>query len=399
MSLLDVQHQPVAQAVVQQSLHSGRLAHGLLLVGPGGVGKEMFATRLSALLLCDNPVQATDGAERVGLPGADLPAGLAPPPGAPWRDACGACESCRLISAGTHPDLHLVYRQLHKFASDSKVRNQKGLDLYIDVIREFLIEPAAQKAVRGRGKMFLVRDAHLMNDDAQNALLKTLEEPPPGTFLMLLTDQAHGLLPTVRSRCQLIRFRPLPREFVHSFLLGRKTASGRVIAPDEAAYLAGRSGGQLGAALEMAEGDLFGLHQELAQRLSELTPSRAIDLADWLEEQVNQLAGEQVKRDEVTDSQAKKDVACQLLSTASLAISDAMRLAAGVAPGGNVLFPRASEALARTAAGGDRADGLIRLAGAVRALNRAAWLIADRYVNPHLALDEAAVAVADALGG
>ena len=390
MSIFDVQHQPTAHAVVQQSLHSGRLAHGLLLAGPSGVGKEMFATRLAQLLLCesDKPVKVADGPKRAGLDVATAPAGLAPAKGTSWLDACGQCESCHLVAVDSHPDLHRIYRELHKMIPLLKER--KGLELYIEVIREFLLDPSASKSARGRGKVFIVRDAHLMNPNAQNALLKTLEEPPAGTFIMLLTDQAHGLLETIRSRSQLVRFAPLPIDFVRGQLAGR-SAGQRKIGAEEAAYLAGRSGGQMGVALQMAEGDLFGLHQELADRLAALTAADGIDLADWLEEQINTLARERVEREDITDSQAKKEVACELLSTMALVLADAIRLGAGYdSQTRPPLLPAASTKLARD--GGE--DRLGRLGKAIDAIRRADYLIAVRFVNLRLALDEVSLAVA-----
>lgn len=392
MSLFDVRHQPVAHAIVQQSLLTGRLAHGLLLAGPTGVGKEMFATRLAAMLLCPQPTKVADGARRAGVTEASLPAGLAPSKGVAWLDACGRCESCQLVAAGTHPDLHLIYRELFKFIKELKDR--KGLELYIEVIRAFLVDAAGSKPARGHNKVFIVRDAHLMNDNAQNALLKTLEEPPPGTFVILLTDQVHSLLETIRSRCQLVRFAPLPAAFIREQLAGR-TVGQRTVGADEATYLAARACGQLGPAVQMAEGDLFGLHQELAHRLAALTPGGAVDLADWLEEQINTLTRERVARDGITDSQAKKDIASELLSTGALVLSDALRLLAGQTSQGT---PMLDERAARTLAGrGDPEDRAQHLARAIEAFSRADDLIAVRFVNPRLSLDELTLTLANTL--
>jgi hypothetical protein len=248
-----------------------------------------------------------------------------------------------------------------------------------------------------------------MNDEAQNALLKTLEEPPDRTWLMLLTDQAHRLTETVRSRCQLLRFGPLPAEFVRERLAGAEF-DGRTVDSAEAAYLAGRCDGRLGQALRLAEGDLFGIHQELAARLGRLTRAGAIDLADWLEEVINELAKDVAQRDEVTDSQARKDAACELLATASLILADALRTSAdavGISADTHrtsadvrtdtpVLF---ADAAARLADGPDPADRQGRLARGIAALARADHLIATRFVNLRLTLDEASLALADALAG
>jgi hypothetical protein len=177
--------------------------------------------------------------------------------------------------------------------------------------------------------------------------------------------------------------------------LSGRTIGGRAIGPDESTYLAGRSGGQLGVALRMAEGDLFGLHQELADRLAGLTPAGAIDLSDWLEEQINTLARERVEREGVTDSQAKKEVACDLLSTAALVLSDAIRRGAGYESKSQpALVAAASTRLARA----NDEDRLARLGKAIDACRRADYLIAVRFVNPRLALDEVALSLGSLLG-
>ncbi|MCG3178996.1 MAG: hypothetical protein BIFFINMI_01326 [Phycisphaerae bacterium] len=392
MSIFDVRHQPTAHAVTQRALTSGRLAHGLLLAGPGGVGREMFAQRLAALLLCERPVQVADGAQRAGLDAAGLPDGLAPARGVPWQDACGRCESCRLAAAGTHPDIHLVYRELSRTIPELK--NRQGLELYIDVIRQYVIDAARIKPGLARGKAFIIRDAHLMNDEAQNALLKTLEEPPPGTWLILLTDQAHQLRETIRSRCQLVRFSLLPTEFVREQLSGTMVGQRKVDA-EEATYLAARSGGRLGEAVRLAEADLFGVHQELATRLADLGRDDAVDLGDWLEELTKQLGKEQADASGVTDSQAQKEVAADLLATMALVLGDALRVAGGAA-GDDPLFAPVANKLA---GGPDVEDRLNRLARAIDACSRAGYLIVERFVNPRLALDELTLELSDALAG
>ena len=96
-----------------------------------------------------------------------------------WHDACNQCEACHLALADTHPDIHIIHRQLIKYHDDSTVRNRKGLDLGVDVIRQFVIDAAAIKPAMGQRKIFIIREADLLTTSAQNALLKTIEEPPP----------------------------------------------------------------------------------------------------------------------------------------------------------------------------------------------------------------------------
>jgi DNA polymerase-3 subunit delta' len=217
--LADVLHQERAISILRRALRSGRTHHAYLFAGPEGVGKELAARALAARLLCEGQIAAD-------------------------ADACGRCAACGLVAAGNHPDLHVIDRGLRQFHPERKVRQSKGLFLGVDLIRHFLIEPATTTPMRGRARVFLVREAERMNEEAQNALLKTLEEPPGRARLILVTSSALRLLPTIRSRCQLIPFDLLPTPFVQQRLLAAAHLSS-----DEAVTLARLSGGQLGAAL------------------------------------------------------------------------------------------------------------------------------------------------------
>lgn len=157
-------------AQLQSSTGAGRLAHGLLLSGPAGVGKRDFARAFAESLLCRQP-------------SAD-------------QGACGQCDACLLIRAGTHPDLHLL--------SPPEDKNQ----ILIDQIRE-LCRSLVLKSHAGGYKIALVIPADQMNAAAANSLLKTLEEPTANTVLVLITERPARLSATIRSRCQPLRF-PTP---------------------------------------------------------------------------------------------------------------------------------------------------------------------------------------------
>jgi len=214
----DVQHQDRALSILRRALVSGRTHHAYLFDGPEGVGKELAARALAARLMCRSAADAVGG-----LFGA----------GAPPFEPCGECASCRAFAGGSHPDFHLIHRGLHELHPDRTVRRGSGLYLPIDVIRDFLIEPAALRPALGARRLFLVRDAERMQDPAQNALLKTLEEPPGQAALILVTPSAERLLATIRSRCQRIPFAPLPAEFVAArlaALTGCDAATARALA-------------------------------------------------------------------------------------------------------------------------------------------------------------------------
>lgn len=228
MQLSEVRHQERAVSILRRALRSGRTHHAYLFEGPAGVGKELAARALAAQLLCEDDQRAVDA------------------------DACGRCPACRVFAAGNHPDFHLIHRGLHKLHPEPKIRRQKGLFLVIDVVRHFLIEPATMKPTQGRRRVFVIRDAERMNDEAQNALLKTLEEPPGTACLILVTSSADRLLPTIRSRCQRIPFGLLPTTFV-----ARELQSRAGLDPTDARALAGLADGRLGVALQWHAFDLL----------------------------------------------------------------------------------------------------------------------------------------------
>ncbi|MGB7904859.1 MAG: DNA polymerase III subunit delta' [Steroidobacteraceae bacterium] len=144
---------------------SQRLSHGLLLQGPAGVGKERFASALAAALFC------TARSERL--------------------EACGECAECHLSRAGTHPDLHWL-----RIPEDKK-------SIGVDQVRD-VCEQLSMTSMRRGYRVAVIAPAEKMTPSAQNALLKTLEEPAPRTVLVLVTARPSALLPTLRSRCQRI---------------------------------------------------------------------------------------------------------------------------------------------------------------------------------------------------
>lgn len=164
----------------QRSIRRGRMSQAYLFVGPAGVGKREFARRLSQCLLCQT--HSDDELE-----------------------ACGHCPGCAPLLAGSHPDFLQVGCPAGKRELPVEVflgsREKRG--------REGLCHALSLQPVAGNRKLAIIDDADLMNDASGNALLKTLEEPPPGTTLILIAANLDALLPTIRSRTQLIRFSPL----------------------------------------------------------------------------------------------------------------------------------------------------------------------------------------------
>lgn len=206
----------------------GRLAHAYLFVGPPGVGKRLFATQLAKSLLCESP-----------------PAGR--------FDGCDRCPACHLVDAGTHPDFFAVARPEDK------------LEVPVEVVRR-LTADLAMKPARGGRKIAIFDDADDLNEESANAFLKTLEEPPTGSLLVLIGTGADRQLPTIRSRCQVIPFRPLPEELVRE-LLGADTEIDSAIV----GRLAKLSDGSPGLARELADPALWEFRRELFEDLERAT--------------------------------------------------------------------------------------------------------------------------------
>ncbi len=242
--MFEIQGQSTAVAQLQRVIASGRLASTWIFAGPAGVGKHLTAVALAKTCLCDHP-QKQSGKPMARTRNSCLP------PDFEWTLACGRCDSCRAVDAGSHPDLHLIHRNLIRYHDHAG--NSKASTLGIDVIRgeitgnaspEHPVDPKLyRRSQRGRGKWFIIDEADLMEPPAQNALLKALEEPPAQSFLVLVTASPDHLLATIRSRAQLVRFGALPPESLCPRLLERG------LTPGQAKLLARLSGGSLGVAL------------------------------------------------------------------------------------------------------------------------------------------------------
>ena len=192
MSLKEIFCQDKAISILQRALAAGKTAHAYIFAGTEGVGKFKTASEWAKLLLCKNPVtEKTKETE--------------------FADSCGSCESCRVFEAGSHPDFNNVYKELREFTENGK-NKAPPVDLPIDVIREFLIDKVSARPTLSERKVFVVSEAERLNKHSQNALLKVLEEPPEYCCIILLCTRLEKLLPTTKSRCQIIRFVPVAED-------------------------------------------------------------------------------------------------------------------------------------------------------------------------------------------
>jgi len=227
MSLLPIFGHDHVLTRLFEALDRDRLAHALLFSGPVGVGKSLVAQHLAARIFCTSP---------------------APGP-------CGECDGCIQLAAGTHPDFLMITLPPGK--------KEIGIDL-----ARHLKRFVHQQAVRASRKFVIVDDADRLSLAAQNAMLKTLEEPPPHSLLVLITSTPQSLLATVRSRCQPVRFAPLTPDHVAAVLQQQSDL-------DEAAArrLAAAADGSPGRALQLR--DL--LRRDELERLGTLLADLDID--------------------------------------------------------------------------------------------------------------------------
>jgi DNA polymerase-3 subunit delta' len=224
-------------------VEKGRIPNAMLFAGPEAVGKKAFALALAAGFVCREPVA-----------------------GGP----CGECGACRRASVFDIPrpekrdDFKQVFFSEHPDVGMVVPYNK---NILVDAIRD-LEKEANFRPFEGRARFFIVDDADKMNDAASNALLKTLEEPSPSTYIVLVSSHPDSLLQTILSRCQIVRFAPVDVKEIESHLL----KSGR-FGHDDAALAAKASAGSVGRALNFdveafrsARELMFGVLQKALER-------------------------------------------------------------------------------------------------------------------------------------
>lgn len=211
-------------AILRVALAGRRLHHAYLFLGPEGIGKRTVALALARAIHC-----------------AELD-----------DDFCGRCVNCARISDANHPDVRFI----------EPLDNKK--EISIQQIRE-LERELNYRSFTGKRKIVIIDPATLMNLSAQNALLKTLEEPPEDSLIVLIAPNAGGLLPTVRSRCLPLSFAPLPRQEVAAFL---QSKCGMKLA--DAELFAAMGMGSIGAAAILDKNELIEKRQIWSGMLSSL---------------------------------------------------------------------------------------------------------------------------------
>lgn len=391
MPFSDVQYQPIAQERIQLALASGRVPHAYLFAGPSGVGREMMASRVAQLLLCESPREIRPiGESRLPL----------------WRDACGTCIDCLLFAEGGHPDYHRIYRTLNKHHPDKLVQKRKALDISVDVVRHFVLDCVGLSPSRQRAKVFIITEAERLSSQAQNAMLKTLEEPQGHSYLILIASSADEMLPTTRSRCQVIQFNGLPPEFIAETLATRCAC----ISTD-ARFLAEIAQGSVGIAMQFASKKLCnvlpGVVESIVQSCdaplaaSKVWQDLAKAIAEGLEDESSTVVEDENREEDVDEeddedegpsgpeTRTLREAQRILLMTLSTILRDLQRISVGHRPAAmepdQKLMRIASSSVPR------------QIGRAIRAVNTAEYQF-EQNANAALIFDSLAITFSEALG-
>lgn len=228
MSFKDIKGQDDALTFLKDAIANGRISHAYIFLGPSGVGKKLTALNFAKALNCLSG--GTAKTLRV--------------------DGCDNCASCNKIDKFNHPDLFMLSPE------------KRGASIKIDGIRS-LIKDIYLKPYEARKKIYIIDESGSMTQEAENALLKTLEEPPSDSVLILIAEDLDSLFQTIVSRAQVIRFFPLRAELVGEILKNRYSMDS-----ESAHTLAYISSGKLGEAIRYKESDFFGKREAFLERIS-----------------------------------------------------------------------------------------------------------------------------------
>lgn len=222
--------------MLRRAVERNRLTHAYLFVGIDGIGKQLFARHMAQSLLCRDK-------------------------GRDPLEACGECSACRPFLAGNHPDFLSARRpDGARFFPISLIVGTKELRGEDGLVYDLSLRPLEDSR-----KVAIICDVDTMNEESANAFLKTLEEPPERAVLILIASNLDAVMPTIRSRCQLVRFSPLSIQDVQELLLEKQLAPSE----EEARFAAALSQGSLTLARQMLQPELKEMRASLYSALSQ----------------------------------------------------------------------------------------------------------------------------------
>ena len=237
--------QDAAIGILSRAVADGRVAHAYLFAGPAHTGKTLTALQFAQALNCT---------------------GEAPP--------CGRCRACERIASGNHPDVEVV--SLGGLCDEKDHDHKDARNIAVCQVRR-LETVVSRAAYEGRYRVQIIEPADAMNEVAQNALLKTLEEPPDHVVIILVTDHEDGLLETIRSRVRRVPFGGIPKDAIERALRTRWDVD-----PARAAALARLSGGRIGwAVLSLHDERLLERQDDELAKAEALASGRLADRLAW----------------------------------------------------------------------------------------------------------------------
>ena len=226
----DILGQDQIKEYFQNALKRHQFSHAYILTGEAGMGRKSLANAFAMTLQCENGE----------------------------TEPCGTCHSCKQFLSGNHPDV--IY-----------VRHEKPASIGVDDVREQVVNDAAVKPYSSPYKIYIIDDAELLTPQAQNALLKTIEEPPEYAVIFFLTTNAESFLPTILSRCTVLKLKPLYDSVIKDYLIKECKVSAH-----QADICTAFARGNLGKAIALSSSEEFMQLQELVMRLLKKVPEMAV---------------------------------------------------------------------------------------------------------------------------
>ena len=245
------------RALFERSMRNNRLSHAYVLAGPDGIGKRTFARLLAQSLFC----QQTTAQE---------------------LEACGTCRNCRSFESGNWPD----YFEIGLPDGKTEIPLELILGAADKRGREGLCFELSSAPLASNRRIAVIDDAQRMNLDGGNALLKTLEEPPANALILLISESPEALLPTIRSRCQLIRFFPLVQEDLEQLLLEKGMAANA----DEARAAALLAEGSMTQAEQLLNAELRDLRELVGREFAAFEAMKPQEVSKQIADRIEKIS-------------------------------------------------------------------------------------------------------------